>query len=623
MGRKRSGGGGSLRYVAATLLLATVAASALYASFNSVTDGDIWWHLAVGRYIVEHRTIPSQDVFSYTANGAAWQNHEWLSQVVLYGVFAAGGDRALALLKIVAVCLVFAIATWIGWRRSSSLGAAAIAALAAVPVCRPYLDVRPNVVAFLGTVVLMAVLESSRRSARVPVRAILPALFVVWVNLHSSFIYGLAVLWLVALLEWRTRLVGAAAMSTLACVVNPLGVGALTFPFTILDQSHAFWRSEIIEWQRTVLFQELPFNPAAFGYYVVAQVLLAAGAAFVDRRRLHRADVGLVAFTLVLALTGRRFVPLFGFVAIPFAATNLATVASAVVPQRILARGDAMLAAACVPALGVVLSHAIPAVRDARSVGLFAYLTDEGYFPSLAADFLRANPPAERIFSLYAWGGFMMYRLPGWPVFIDPRGHTVYPQSLYQEERLVELGDRRWSEVLARHDVAMVLWPTESFGLPAHRVVARALRTSSEWLRIYEDPQAAVYVHRERGRDLAERYARHDLTYPDNARAQLFRANTYLEADELDRARDVLVEVLARYPDTRKVALAAQDGMVRTAASTNDASAWFGVGFYREVLGDRPGASDAFRTALARGLRGPSAAYAEAALARSRNPPFP
>lgn len=643
MGRSRSDAGGppavrrdraagSLRHVAATLLLATVAASALYASLNSVTAGDLWWHLAVGRHIVEHRSIPSRDVFSYTADGAAWENHEWLSQVVLYGAFAAGGGRAVAILTVVVVCLAFALATWIAWRRSSSLAAAAIAVVAAVPVCRPYLDVRPNLVTFVGTLVLMAVLELSRRGGRLPVRIVLPAIFVVWVNLHSSFIYGLAVLWLVALLEWSKsysseagrRLVGAAAISTLACTINPLGLGALTFPFSILDQRHALWRSAIIEWQRPVLFRELPFNPAAFGYYVVAQVILAFCVGLIDRRRLDRADVGHVAMTLALALTSRRFVPLFAFVSIPFAATNLATIASLILPHRIRgdAWGNAILAGACVPALGYVLILGIPAVRDAHRVGLFGYLTDEGYFPSLATDFLRANPPPERIFSLYAWGGFIMYRLPVWKVFIDPRGHTVYPQSLYQDERLVELGDRRWSEVLTRHGVAVVLWPTESFALPAHKVVARALRTSPEWLRIYEDPQAAVYVHRERGRDLAERYARHELTYPDNPRAQLFRANTYLETDEFDRARNVLLEVMARYPDTRKVAVVAEDGFVKTAASTNDASAWFGVGFYREVLGDRSGAADAYRTALARGLGGPSAAYAQAALERSAHP-FP
>jgi predicted TPR repeat methyltransferase len=84
----------------------------------------------------------------------------------------------------------------------------------------------------------------------------------------------------------------------------------------------------------------------------------------------------------------------------------------------------------------------------------------------------------------------------------------------------------------------------------------------------------------------------------------------------------VLVEVLARYPDTRKVAVAAQDGLMRTAASTGDASAWFGVGFYREVLGDRAGAVDAYRTALGRGLGGASAVYAQAALQGSAHP-FP
>src|SRR5438094_9367258 len=44
------------------LLLATLAILALYAASQDVTGEDLWWHLATGRYILEHGEIPTRDV---------------------------------------------------------------------------------------------------------------------------------------------------------------------------------------------------------------------------------------------------------------------------------------------------------------------------------------------------------------------------------------------------------------------------------------------------------------------------------------------------------------------------------------------------------------------------------
>ena len=39
------------------------------------TDTDTWWHLVSGRYIVENRTIPLTDPFSYTQFDEPWIDH--------------------------------------------------------------------------------------------------------------------------------------------------------------------------------------------------------------------------------------------------------------------------------------------------------------------------------------------------------------------------------------------------------------------------------------------------------------------------------------------------------------------------------------------------------------------
>src|SRR5437016_13925025 len=51
------------------LVLATLAILALDAAAQDVTGEDLWWHLATGRYILEHGEIPTRDVFSFTYAG--------------------------------------------------------------------------------------------------------------------------------------------------------------------------------------------------------------------------------------------------------------------------------------------------------------------------------------------------------------------------------------------------------------------------------------------------------------------------------------------------------------------------------------------------------------------------
>src|SRR5687768_10931017 len=40
-------------------------------------DPDTWSHVAVGRWILEHRTVPASDPFSHSVPGIGWTAHEW------------------------------------------------------------------------------------------------------------------------------------------------------------------------------------------------------------------------------------------------------------------------------------------------------------------------------------------------------------------------------------------------------------------------------------------------------------------------------------------------------------------------------------------------------------------
>ncbi len=75
--------------IAVLCLLLLVLANAMAAGLRTVSDTDMGWHLATGRWVVQHHAIPSADVLSYTAAGTRWI-YPPFAGVLLYLIYAAG-----------------------------------------------------------------------------------------------------------------------------------------------------------------------------------------------------------------------------------------------------------------------------------------------------------------------------------------------------------------------------------------------------------------------------------------------------------------------------------------------------------------------------------------------------
>ena len=53
-------------------LAAVVLVYAFLAGLRTVSDFDLGWQLATGRWVAHHHSVASVDVFSYTAHGETW-----------------------------------------------------------------------------------------------------------------------------------------------------------------------------------------------------------------------------------------------------------------------------------------------------------------------------------------------------------------------------------------------------------------------------------------------------------------------------------------------------------------------------------------------------------------------
>src|SRR5688572_32469854 len=90
------------RLIFALLVLAIPAA--ITGSTRIFNDGDVSWHIAAGRWIIENGRIPVSDPFSFTMAGAPWVAYEWGSEVVYAAAFDLAGYRGLS--AVVAAALV-------------------------------------------------------------------------------------------------------------------------------------------------------------------------------------------------------------------------------------------------------------------------------------------------------------------------------------------------------------------------------------------------------------------------------------------------------------------------------------------------------------------------------------
>ena len=90
-----------------------------------LADGDIGWHIRTGQWILDTRSVPRSDLFSFSRSGASWFAWEWLSDVIFALLCRAWG---LAGVVVLAACVIV-LAAWavfrhMLWRGSQRAGGA-------------------------------------------------------------------------------------------------------------------------------------------------------------------------------------------------------------------------------------------------------------------------------------------------------------------------------------------------------------------------------------------------------------------------------------------------------------------------------------------------------------------
>jgi hypothetical protein len=286
----------------------------------------------------------------------------------------------------------------------------------------------------------------------------------------------------ILLFPWRDFTVAkfrTAFLIGLLCVaasaLNPSGLNNFLYPLTYaFDQSSPF--RGLGEWLS-------PFKPGGirsplFFYFMWAPLLAALYAVPLIRRRtgVPWEGLALTGLTLAMALTSRRFIPLFGI----SLAVMLAPLAAYVCKNLMLAR--LRPAVACL-ALVAALFRLMP--YPLSSGPAFHYLVAEYSYPVDMLNFIEANKIKGNVYALYNWGGYIHWRTDGdLQVFIDGRADTVYDAKTYLQYVDVLREADGWLQSVEDSGAEFFLWPVARNN---GQLKLGQLLASGKWQPVYRD----------------------------------------------------------------------------------------------------------------------------------------
>ena len=184
-------------------------------------QSDTWWHLRAGEEIWRSGQVALQDHFTHTVSGQPWPDHEWLTQVLFYATYAAGGMPLLTLLCAAAVMMAWLIVLSLtpgpALFRVALVGGGAALSSAAWSL-RPQVFTMALFAATLWTLLRRRYLWS------------LPLLFLMWANLHGAVALGGVLIVAATLASFPIgdghykQLIAVGILCFVATLLTPLGL---------------------------------------------------------------------------------------------------------------------------------------------------------------------------------------------------------------------------------------------------------------------------------------------------------------------------------------------------------------------------------------------------------------
>ena len=508
---------------------------------TKIFTSDFGTHIAIGREIVQTRTIAEKEFLNYPSLGRYNPNGEWGFQAILYLVFSFGGVYGVSFLLWAVVSGIFLLIHRATVLRGAHPLLAVLAIFAFSGFLRIRIQPRPEIFTYLFTSLIIFILTEYYYGARKKMIYIIPPLVLLWANMHPTYLMAFVLCGAffadaLARAAWRREFrwdllkkwvfppVIAGVLGLIVCGLNPNGYNALLLPLHLISRGGTGGSSGIL-----MSISELtPVKGTGFFVYYKAAAWFACASILLGAvgRRVLLIDLFLFAIAFKGAWDSARAVSMMGMFLAPGAALQLTGFleraggwfAQKETPSEVRketgkgkgkGRRPAETQGKAAPGKPRIvltpLRKAVPVAVLATALVAFGGTTlvfsfsqleyglgmTEHKFSFPAAEFLRKNPVPGKMFNFFDIGGFLDWQLyPQALTFIDGR---TYNQEVFTEHQVVTGAMPGWEKVLEKYGITyIVLKAMDSSGMILP--IVPVLANNPNWVLVFSDGLFVVFV---------------------------------------------------------------------------------------------------------------------------------
>jgi len=459
-------------------------------SLTALSNGDIWWHLRTGLWILQNHAVPHSGLFSQSA-ALPWTASSWGYDLKIAFAFRMLGLRSIPLL-LMGFKTAFAVVSFLlaGGLRGRFWPAVALSATAQYTLGS--VQPGPGYCSIVFFAVELLLLSENHDTGSVRLLFWLPPLFLVWANLDVQFVYGILLLVLYLSTSFLQSLgqrsaiehpqeKGAAVSAKNAGVVVTLcGIATFVTPYSYHLYGVFFASLTSASNRYFPNFHAMSFRQPRD--YVLMLLTMGAFLALGLRRSRDLFQIALMIGCTMLSFHAQRDAWLATLAAIAVIGEAIGNAAEAGdADKRHTWNGQVLIAGGLAVAILILAAMLeIPRSHDA----LMAKVAQT--YPVAACHYIREHQLPQPLFNFYDWGGFLTWYLPEYPVAIDSR------PGLYDDDFVVQYfkamnADMRYQAYPAMAQAGTLL-------LPQNSPMGQALRTLPAFQVAYSDRVSVVLI---------------------------------------------------------------------------------------------------------------------------------
>lgn len=481
-----------LRYSPAIMLVIIAVADA-----GRFADPDLWGHIVFGRGVLSSGHLTRLDPYSYSAAGHVWNDHEWLTEVVLAWCYGTMGVIGLKLMKFLCTAATIVLIAMAQAETGAPETTQFVILITTAVALGAQMQFRPQLFTFTFLAATLWMLARDNYGRRARLWLVVP-MMVLWVNFHGGFFIGLVTLAIYTgvatlrdLIEGRgrghgLRLAAITVAAAAATIATPYGIENWRAVTHTLDNS--LTRKLVLEWEPLWFVMRASTHSAPSAWLLYAVVLGLMGALAVTFALTPRGGdlplVAVAALMIAAAFTSVRNMAL-AVIAVSGPLTRHAELTAA----RWRARPAAASAAPLRQHRVNQIVMTVIAVALMIDTGLFSPRLAEGIrYPAGAVAFMKARGLGGNLLCDFNWGEYLIFHVaPRSRVFIDSRYDLVYPPNVIRDYAEFYFGLPGANRVIDSYPHDLVLIPPDSSAW-------RVMTARRDWRLIYRDRDAGLFA---------------------------------------------------------------------------------------------------------------------------------